>query len=378
MPRKKDVLVLLFSVVFLFFCFELFIRLSPHLYCLGYRPVRNQKLVFELQPGYKIKEINAEISSQGLNDRYYSLIKPQGVYRIAVIGDSTSFGWKVGSENSFPKILERRLNEGKSQRYDRYEVINFSVPGYNTAQELAVLKEKVVKFNPDLVILCYCSNDIYLCNLIQPDLSILNYLYNRSFFIHYLLYRIDSAIIPKEKNDIPLGPRPTFVWKGSLITLIRDLNKFCLWYRDKAWILFKKKILRMFYYEQRIYPYPELEAVSCIQVNPIYLQKRVPSKYWYMLGLKNYRIHLSNINNFLKKNNIEFVSAGFFDTEPLKINKELNIKNILNFSDFLSREGIYYQKIIFADDWHMNIRGHSLCAEFIYEKLKNIWNTKGE
>jgi len=181
------------SAVLILAGLELLVWLNPPLYCEGYRPSRNEKLIYELQPGYKIASLKAKISSQGLNDRYFPVNKQPGVYRIAVIGDSTSFGWKVGPANSFPKQLENILNEREGPG-KRFEVINFSVPGYSTSQEYEALKDKALKFSPDMVILCYCGNDVQLCDFIQPDITVFNFLYNKSYLVRYILKRIDLKI----------------------------------------------------------------------------------------------------------------------------------------------------------------------------------------
>jgi hypothetical protein len=38
--------------------------------------------------------------------------------------------------------------------------MNFGVAGYSTSQEYVVLKNNVMKYNPDLVILLFSSNDV--------------------------------------------------------------------------------------------------------------------------------------------------------------------------------------------------------------------------
>jgi len=130
----------------------------------------------------------------------------------------------------------------------------------------------------------------------------------------------------------------------------------------------------MFYYNQLIYPYPGLEQAktdpkSCHE-------KNVPERYSYMLGFENYKKHLLSMVTFLKKNNIEFISAGYFNTDGLTINKELNIRNICNFKEMLKENNILYSKISLSEeDMHMNIQGHSLCAKYLYEYiLKNVLN----
>lgn len=175
---------------------EMAVRRSPGLYCLGYRWSENDKLVYELFPDYTIKSLNAKINSQGLHDRYFPEKKALGVFRIAVIGDSNSFGWKVGTAHGFPKILEGILDIAQDRSF---EVINFSVPGYNTAQEYELLKDKVLRFNPDMVILQFTWNDVQLCNMVKPKITVLNFLYNKSFATRFVLRCLDIMLKNKTK-----------------------------------------------------------------------------------------------------------------------------------------------------------------------------------
>ncbi len=345
MPKKSlliNIFTALISSLLLFLCLELFVRVNPQLYCEGYRPSKNAKLVYELQPGHKMTLLRAEISSQGLNDRYFTIKKSPGVYRIAVIGDSTSFGWKVGAAKSFPKILERMLNDGKG-KHKRFEVINFSVPGYNPSQEFEVLKEKAIKFNPDMVILCFCGNDTHVCNYIQPDLTVFNYLYNKSYFFHYVLRRIDLTLMSSGSQRL-----------------------------KSLWFSFKKNILGMFYFDQIIYSYPGLEETIYIEGNPPVKKERVPYKYWDMIGDENYKIHLSYFREFLESRHIPFILVGFFTDEMLKINETVGVKKTYDFLQLSQKDGIAYHEISLKNDWHLNGRGHALCAGYLYERLKDI------
>ena len=95
---------------------------------------------------------DVRISSQGLRDREYSLEKPAGVYRILMLGDSTTLGWGVKVEDTAAKVLERELGPG-------FEVINSGVGNYGTVQEVTYYKTRGRLFHPDLVILQYFIND---------------------------------------------------------------------------------------------------------------------------------------------------------------------------------------------------------------------------
>jgi hypothetical protein len=100
------------------------------------------------------------INRWGLRDHDYIKAKPPGTYRIAVLGASAESGWGVSDAEICFKVLEERLNEqdvgGGIQTgfggIQRYEVMNFSVPGYGGFQKLEALERLALDFDPDAVL----------------------------------------------------------------------------------------------------------------------------------------------------------------------------------------------------------------------------------
>jgi lysophospholipase L1-like esterase len=117
------------------------------------------------------KGVHVRTNSYGMRNRSCSREKPDGVLRIAGLGDSVMFGWGVGEEETYLRVLERRFATVASG--DRkIEVLNFAVPGYNSAMEVAAFREKVLGVSPDLVILHFVHNDLDLPRFMieAPDL----------------------------------------------------------------------------------------------------------------------------------------------------------------------------------------------------------------
>ena len=74
-----------------------------------------------------------------------------------MLGDSITFGNSVAWDQTFSYVLQQQLNERAGRR--AFEVLNLGVSGYNTAQELATLRELGLNFSPDLIVLNVCLND---------------------------------------------------------------------------------------------------------------------------------------------------------------------------------------------------------------------------
>jgi len=118
---------------------------------------KNKKLMYELRPNAEISEI-IKINSGGFRDREYPKEKPSNVFRIAVVGDSVTFGWRQRLEDTYPKKLEALLQNHNTPN-TQFEVLNFGIGGYNAEQEAELLRVKVLDYHPDLILIGFCPND---------------------------------------------------------------------------------------------------------------------------------------------------------------------------------------------------------------------------
>jgi len=96
------------------------------------------------------------INSLGLRDREYPLEKPDGTFRILVLGDSYGDDGSVPPGNLYHERLEQVLNDSLDVPI---EVMNASVSAWDTENQLVFYEEEGGRFNADLVLLAFC-----LCN----------------------------------------------------------------------------------------------------------------------------------------------------------------------------------------------------------------------
>jgi lysophospholipase L1-like esterase len=128
--------------------------------------IRNTMLVddaiinWRFKPGsvFYFNDIVYQINGRGFRDFVYTYGKRTNTYRIFLVSDSVGFGFKVQMNDSYPKILERRLNE--LQLPFRVEVINYSMPGLSIKQKLHLVELYAAQYEPDLIITDYVMNDI--------------------------------------------------------------------------------------------------------------------------------------------------------------------------------------------------------------------------
>jgi len=122
---------------------------------LGWTHKPNTQFVFERSEF----RLPVRFSSAGLRDREFTVAKPAGTYRIAMLGDSFVEALQVPLDSCAAKRLERSLNTGAPPGRS-YEVMNFGVTGYGTCQQLLLLEEQALRFHPDLVVSQYYFNDL--------------------------------------------------------------------------------------------------------------------------------------------------------------------------------------------------------------------------
>ncbi len=97
------------------------------------------------------------INGHGFRGPEFTDDKPAGVYRIACIGDSTTFGWSVADDETFAAQLERMLNRHCGA--GKVQVLNLGVTGYTSFQGRELMDLYVKKWRPDLVIFGFGPND---------------------------------------------------------------------------------------------------------------------------------------------------------------------------------------------------------------------------
>ena len=77
--------------------------------------------------------------------------------RILAIGDSCTWGYRVADAESYPAVLNARLD---ALQPGRYQVLNAGVPGHTSYQGLVYLRGHGLRWRPAIVIAGYGFNDM--------------------------------------------------------------------------------------------------------------------------------------------------------------------------------------------------------------------------
>lgn len=120
------------------------------------------------------REFNHRVATNSLGFRGVKEIekqKPEGTYRILVIGDSMTFGWGVEDDETFVSVLERNLNAAAAEvgTPKKFEVINAGfIGGFTLDGFYSWLVNEGLSLKPDLVLVSFFPyNDI--SDLLEMD-----------------------------------------------------------------------------------------------------------------------------------------------------------------------------------------------------------------
>jgi len=156
--------------------------------------------------------VQKHVNSAGFMDREWNKIKPEGVTRIVVLGDSMTEAIQVENGADFQSILEKKL----IQRGNKVEVLNFGLSGQNTAQEYLTLKEYALAYRPDIaIIVSTITNDTFENH---PKL-------NGRAYVPYILFDGEN-----EQFQPPIDPSYGFV-----IDYLRSHSHLVRWAMSRAY-----------------------------------------------------------------------------------------------------------------------------------------------
>lgn len=116
---------------------------------------------------------HVHVNALGFRDGERTALRPAGMRRVVVTGDSITFGIGVNDEDAFPQQLQRQLLESGTRDV---EVWNAGVPGYAMADHLGLLKKRILPLHPDAVVLQLGRNDVAVPMPLSPGfLSLLRF-----------------------------------------------------------------------------------------------------------------------------------------------------------------------------------------------------------
>lgn len=150
-------------------------------------------------------EYDISINKHGM--RYRDIEKDKSkVIRVAVLGDSFTWGIGVGDQDRFTELAEQATQ-------GRFELLNFGVSGYGPIQHYLDL-DRILSFNPDAVLLTFCLGNDFADNV---------------FWKRYGYYKpfVSSADDPSLKIEGYPLPRTKDFWQGGIfLQYVSEYSRF--------------------------------------------------------------------------------------------------------------------------------------------------------
>ena len=280
---------------------------------------------FHLRPKNKIIRFNTSefkyfrhTNEMGLCEKTISENKTDSVIRIIALGDSFTEGIGVEEDSTWVRLLEKKMN----QSHYKYELINAGVIGSDPFYQFVLLKDRLLKYKPDIVIVATNNtdfSDIIIRGGYERFLPNGQVKFNKgpwweliyacSYFFRAVLvngFGYDYHLLGKKEQKLQ--------YKSAL----NKLNQICLDFYQ----LSKEKKFELYFV-----------------VHP--LINEVKQKSYFVLG---------DLIAVLKENNINFI-----DLMPYFIKKTET-----------SEPGEYY----WLKDQHYKCKGQALFAEAVFEFLQ--------
>ncbi len=286
--------------------------------------------------------------------------KSNNTYRIIAVGDSFTFGHGLNESEAYPDLLERNIQN--QYKIKTIEVLNAGVPGYGPDQEYSLIINKLIEYNPDLIIWNLTSYDYYDMTFAVPS-----------------IFSIDN--------------------KGKLITL--DARKNWLYIQDKLLIYTPKIIKNTYLFDFSVSQLSHLSLLSgrpninaeqltnwaytklieqIDDVNKISQKRgfkllitRLPTKAEFNNNSpKIFNTIFTKLSNYLHDNNISYIDLS----DDIKKNNLTNSFTKYKSDKVLGLSKINTEELFYRYDGHPNPYGSvvisSILSNYINDKILSV------
>lgn len=352
-PQKsnvwKKVALLLFSLFFPIF----FLEVSGQI---GYRFTKGKWLFLEAplrasdfmemhpwlvaapKPGTSgiLETLKITHNSYGTRGPEFKVVKDPSKIRIITLGGSSTYCIGISDEDTWPYKLQKELGE-------KYEIINFGVMGYTTAENLIQTALTISDLKPDIAIYYEGWNDARNTHVIQSKADYSQFHGKSEFYTHSLFEytgenrSVLGLIVKKnlKKFRNPYGYTPP---QG-------DLNKFTVIPDERALAIYRRNL--------------NLLVVICreLKIQPVFVPQ-----------VMNYE-YLENRNEpygwlpFVKDRDIKAVIKGYNDAM-----KDAAAKNGIPFYGEVLEEKYLLTDFI-KDAGHFSPEGSGKFAKILAQKI---------
>ena len=157
---------------------------------------------------------------------------PDKTFRIFMVGGSTTFAIRaISDQHTIPGYLQENFNQING--FKKIEVVNAGFPGIRSADELQLIKNKIVNMDPDMIIIYDGVNDVRVPYNSTRIHSVVNELGNiyKKYFSFFETIRVFDRMI--ERSGPNMGPtqkipidestsqEKAILWKNNLSAICK-------------------------------------------------------------------------------------------------------------------------------------------------------------
>ena len=157
-------------------------------------------------------------NSKGIRDHEYPDHRGPNVVRVIAIGDSQTFGKGLQLSDTWPKLLERRLNERGGNK--KWEVINCGLSATDTWQHEIILERMIKEYHPDIAIIAVYANDVTKPWAPDPNSASLKTSELRDRFVYFMKRSIVLLVARQGIQSLRqmISPTYSYLYENSIVT----------------------------------------------------------------------------------------------------------------------------------------------------------------
>ena len=158
--------------------------------------------------------------------------KAPGTQRVLLVGDSLFFGWKLAEADKLATVLGALLQRHLPDASRRTEIVTIAMPGWNTRDQDAFLRNHLGRLDPDHIVWSLIRNDLFdTAGVVPPGLLASWHSPQARLPVPFQLRS------PERHLDLPV-PGLTARWQDNLLRIRRfsddhDVATTLLWWREK-------------------------------------------------------------------------------------------------------------------------------------------------
>ncbi|MBN1522526.1 MAG: hypothetical protein JW928_08335 [Candidatus Aureabacteria bacterium] len=170
---------------------------------------KDYDLGWKLRPGRDVVFCGVKVRTNSLGMRCPEPLDDASL-RLLFIGDSTTFGWGIDQEKTYPSLVLKDLQNKFPEK--SIDMLNTAVPGYTSLHGRIFVDKNLSRFHPDWVIVCLSNNEYeHAPRTLLEDYRKRTFLslFKRPFYHLYFyqlisdlfLYRSPGHLKPSMKKD---------------------------------------------------------------------------------------------------------------------------------------------------------------------------------